>query len=90
LRPHLVNNTAWRNRNQYELHTNTKSSTLETMAKFRKPSEMTPNETRVPVSARIRESLRNDLAKMAKAHKLSLGELMENILEDYGKFIRER
>lgn len=56
--------------------------------KFRKPKEMKPAEHRVPISARVRESLRDDLAKRAKAAKLSLGELIENVLVDYAKFLR--
>lgn len=57
--------------------------------KFRKPKEMKPAELRVPVSARIRESLRNELLKEAKGAKLSLAELIENVLEDYGKYVRD-
>ena len=55
--------------------------------KFRKPSEMKPLEKRVPISSRVRHSLRAELTKHAKGAKLSLAEFIENILEDYSKFL---
>ena len=50
---------------------------------------MKPAEDRVPISARIRKSLRDDLAKEAKAAKLSFAELLENVLEDYSLFLKD-
>jgi predicted HicB family RNase H-like nuclease len=55
--------------------------------KFRRPEEIKPNEERVPVSLRLRSTLRERLTKEAKAAKLSLAELLENVLEDYARFL---
>jgi predicted HicB family RNase H-like nuclease len=57
------------------------------MAKFKRPAEMTINEARVPVSLRIRSSLRERLTKEAKLAKMSLAEVLENVLEDYVRFL---
>jgi predicted HicB family RNase H-like nuclease len=56
--------------------------------KFRKPKDIRPEEVRVPVSARIPESVRDFLAKEAKKHGHSLGKLIESVLEDYAKFLK--
>lgn len=57
------------------------------MSKYRRPSEMKPTEDRVPVSTRLRSSLKAKLSKEAKAVDLSLAELIENVLEDYSEFL---
>lgn len=57
-------------------------------AKFRKPKDMVPSEGRVPVSARIRESMKGYLEKEAKSAGLSFAELVENVLEDYVKYLK--
>jgi hypothetical protein len=51
--------------------------------KFRRPSEMTREDKRVPVSARIKKETRDLLVKAAKEQKLSIGLIVANILDDY-------
>lgn len=56
--------------------------------KFRKPSEMKPrSDGRVPLSARVRESLRDKLQKEAEKAGFSLAYLVEQVLEDYVKYL---
>lgn len=56
---------------------------------FRHPSQMSPPEPREPVSARIPTTLKKSLEKIAKENKLSLAELIANILEDYVKWLQQ-
>jgi len=58
------------------------------MTKFRRAKEIPKTEDRVPASLRIRKSLKEQLEAEAKIGKLSLSELMEAVLEDYGKFLK--
>jgi hypothetical protein len=51
--------------------------------KFRRPSEMTKEDKRVPLSARVRVETKNTLLKVAKEQKLSIGLVVSNILDDY-------
>lgn len=56
--------------------------------KFRKPNEMAPSKDgRVPLSTRVRESLRKRLEKEADKADLSLTYLVEQVLEDYIKYL---
>ena len=56
---------------------------------FRHPSEMQSPEAREPISARIPTSLKQKLEKVAKENKLSLAELVSNVLEDYARWLEE-
>ncbi len=56
---------------------------------FRHPSEMQSPESREPISARIPTSLKQKLEKVAKENKLSLAELVSNVLEDYARWLEE-
>jgi uncharacterized protein (DUF1778 family) len=59
--------------------------------KFRLPIEMhSDSKQRVPISARLEKSTRDFLKKAATKEGLSLSELVENILEDYSKFLKEK
>lgn len=60
------------------------------MAKFRKPNEMEASEGRVPVSLRVKKSIKERLTKEAKSAKMPLAELLENVLEDYVRFLDNR
>ena len=56
--------------------------------KFRKPNEMISNkDERVPLSTRVRKSVRDRLEKEAAKADLSLTYLVEQVLEDYCKFL---
>lgn len=56
--------------------------------KFRKPNEMKPDKDgRVPLSTRVRESLRDRLQKEAEKAGFSLTYLVEQVLEDYAKYL---
>ncbi|MGZ3786250.1 MAG: hypothetical protein ACXVC3_17015 [Bdellovibrio sp.] len=58
--------------------------------KFRKPNEMKQKEDgRVPLSTRVRSSLREQLEKEAKKAGMSLTYLVEQVLEDYAKFLED-
>ena len=57
------------------------------MPKYRKPEEMKPNESRTPLSLRVRGSIKARLTKEAKKAKMPLAELVENVLEDYVQFL---
>lgn len=56
--------------------------------KFRTPKEIKPDEKAVPVSARIKESLMDDLKKMAKNNGYPLSKLIEVVLEDYVVWVK--
>lgn len=59
--------------------------------KFRLPSEMkSDSKSRVPVSARLNVVTRDFLVKVAKKEGLSLSELVEQVLEDYAEFLKEK
>lgn len=59
--------------------------------KFRLPSEMrSESKQRIPISARIEKPTRDFLAKVAKKEELSLSELVEQVLEDYANFLKEK
>jgi predicted HicB family RNase H-like nuclease len=56
--------------------------------KFRKPTEMKQkSDGRVPLSTRLRESLRDRLQREAEKAGISLTFLVEQVLEDYVKFL---
>jgi predicted HicB family RNase H-like nuclease len=56
--------------------------------KFRRPNEMNQNaDGRVPLSTRVRASLRDKLQREAKKADISLTFLVEQVLEDYVKFL---
>ena len=56
--------------------------------KFRKPSEMKQDEDgRVPLSTRVRTSLRERLEREAKKAGHSLTFVVEQVLEDYVKYL---
>lgn len=48
---------------------------------------MNQNESRTPISARVKKSVKDRLVKEAKSGKQSLGELIEGVLEDYVKWL---
>lgn len=54
---------------------------------FRHPKEMGKDE-RTPVSARVKIETKEALEQAAKKHKLSLGLLVANILDDYANWLR--
>lgn len=58
--------------------------------KFRPPSEFTKKKARVPISARLDKEVKKYLEKEAKTEGLSFGELVENVLEDYSKYLSKR
>lgn len=55
--------------------------------KFRRAKDVDKTEERVPLACRVRKSLKKKLLLEAKAGGLSLGELVEAILDDYGLFL---
>ena len=56
--------------------------------KFRRPDEMKPDKDgKVPLSTRVRGSLRERLQKEAGKADLSLAYLVEQVLEDYGRYL---
>lgn len=55
--------------------------------KFRRAKDVDKAEERVPLACRVRKSLKRKLLLEAKAGGLSLGELVEAILDDYGLFL---
>ncbi len=57
---------------------------------FRHPKDMKKKEEKVPVSTRLRKTSRDCLEKSAKLHGLSLSELVEQILEDYKKWLESQ
>ena len=58
------------------------------MAKFRRAKEVPKAEERLPLSCRVPKSVKELLEKEAKSGNLSLGELVEAILQDYVKFLK--
>ncbi len=59
------------------------------MVKFRHPKEMESKEKRSPVSTRLKDSTKEALEKAAKAHDLTLAELISNILDDYSDWLSQ-
>jgi uncharacterized protein (DUF1778 family) len=59
------------------------------MTKFRHPKDMNPKEEREPVSARLKISTKAILEEAAKKHKLSLAELISNVLDDYAEWLKK-
>lgn len=56
--------------------------------KFRKPRDMkTVDDGRVPLSTRVRSSLRDRLQKEAEKAEMSLTYLVEQVLEDYVRYL---
>jgi hypothetical protein len=51
--------------------------------RFRKPSEMTKDEKRTPVSTRLKLSTKEILEREAKKTGIPLAMLVSNILDDY-------
>jgi len=60
------------------------------MTKFRRAKEIPKTEEKEPASLRLRKSLKAELVREAKAGGLSLSELLEAILEDYGRFLKSK
>jgi predicted HicB family RNase H-like nuclease len=59
--------------------------------KFRLPNEMNKESgPKVPISARVRESIRNHLVKVAKKEGMSLSELIEQVIEDYAAYLKDK
>ena len=59
--------------------------------KFRKPAEMKRNDDgRVPLSTRVRGSLRDKLQGEAEKAGISLTFLVEQVLEDYMKYLEDK
>lgn len=60
------------------------------MKEFRRAKDIPKSEKRTPISCRIRESLKGELAKEAVKGGHTLSELIEAILEDYGAFLKKK
>ena len=60
-----------------------------TKVKFRRPEEMTQDEPKDPISARVPRSTKACLQKEAKKVGISIGALIGNVLEDYVRWINE-
>ncbi len=56
--------------------------------KFRLPNEIAKRKNRVPISARLDNEIKVLLEDAAKSAKLSLGELIESVLEDYSEHLK--
>ena len=56
-------------------------------SKFRQPKEFPKKKARVPISARLDKDVKTSLEKAAKGVGLTFGELIENVLEDYSKYL---
>lgn len=59
------------------------------MSKFRRAKEIPKIEKKMPISCRIRGSLKASLIKEAKGSGHTLSELIEAVLEDYVAFLKE-
>lgn len=55
---------------------------------YRRPEEM-KTTTKTPVSARVDAEIAEYLEKEAKKAKISLSELVANVLEDYTKWLKQ-
>lgn len=58
--------------------------------KYRKPEEILPREENVPISARVRKSLVDDLKSLAAMKENPLSGFIEEILEDYVKWAKKQ
>lgn len=57
--------------------------------KFRRPSEMAPEEKREPVSARLKTSTKKALEKEANKNGIPIAMLISNILDDYVAWLKD-
>ncbi len=55
--------------------------------KFRHPSEYPKKKSRVPISARLDKDVKIALTAAAKNVDQTFSELIENVLEDYYRFL---
>ena len=56
---------------------------------FKYPHEMRKRDQRTPISSRVKTSTKEALEAAAKANKLSLGEIISNVLDDYAQWLEQ-
>lgn len=59
-------------------------------AKFRRAAQIKKPNPKVSIACRVSEDLRERLEDEAQSGGLTLGALIEAILEDYGRFLDEQ